>query len=388
MKQFTITTTLMGYVTEVRAQDSAFMMKCRSGDELLVYVGKETFVQFVQNLDGIDRDRYPTPAGVTGRPTPSQLVEKYIQLDRLISVQGIYLEDGVNRRIDARIIEIVQSLDGEFLFEQSHWWLTQIARLADTWLGFLFPNKMTYEIDDFKLYQTNLNIIGLRTDDNIQESSTLSRLIYGLASAYLLTGCESYLSAARAGVQYQRETFRSLTDDGKSCFWAAGKRKTQYSYQLYMTSQNGDDRDTVPLYEQIYALAGLAQYYRITLDWEVMDDIHRTIRTFNEFYLDYESKYGKDAFGDYFSHLDYATLDWDSSALGDNQAKKNWNSIGDHIPAYLVNLILSLEPLPVQDGSSEDMQQFLKICKQLLRTSSTIILEQFPDPDPNVSVCE
>jgi hypothetical protein len=384
MRQFTITTTLMGYVTEVRAQDSAFMMKCRSGDELLVYVGKETFVQFVQNLDGIDRDRYPNPVGVAGRPSPSQLVEKYIQLDRLISVQGIYLEDGANRRIDARIIEIVQSLDGEFLFEQSHWWLTQIARLADTWLGFLFPNKMTYEIDDFKLYQTNLNIIGLRTDDNIQESSTLSRLIYGLASAYLLTGCESYLSAARAGVEYQRETFRSLTDDGKRCFWASGKRKTEYSYQLYMTSQNGDDRDTIPLYEQIYALAGLAQYYRITLDWEVMDDIHRTIRTFNEFYLDFESKYGKDAFGDYFSHLDYATLGWDSEALGDNKAKKNWNSIGDHIPAYLVNLILSLEPLPVQDGSSEEMQQFLKICKQLLRTSSTIILEQFPDPDPNV----
>lgn len=67
---------------------------------------------------------------------------------------------------------------------------------------------MTYKIDDFKLYQTNLNIIGLPTDDNIQESSTLARLIYGLSSAYLLTGCESYLSAARAGVQYQSETFR------------------------------------------------------------------------------------------------------------------------------------------------------------------------------------
>jgi len=382
MRQFTISTTLMGNVTEVREQESAFNIKCRSGDELVVNVDIETQFQFVQNLDGINRDRYPTPEGFSWNP--SQLVRKYVQRDRLVAVQGVYLEDGANRRLDARVINILHAPEGKFLFEQTHWWLVQIARLADTWLGYLFPNKMTYEIDDFKLYQTNLNIIGLRTDDNLQESSTLSRLIYGLSSAYLLTGCESYLSAARAGVQYQRETFRCLTSDGKHCFWASGKRKTEYSYQLYMTSQNSDDLNTIPLYEQIYALAGLAQYYRITLDWEVLDDIQRTVRTFNDYYLDLESKYGENAFGDYFSHLDYATLSWDSEALGDNQARKNWNSIGDHIPAYLVNLIIALEPLPLSRGGYEELQHFLNICKKILRTTSTIIIEQFPDPDPNV----
>jgi mannose/cellobiose epimerase-like protein (N-acyl-D-glucosamine 2-epimerase family) len=377
----------MGNVTEVREQESAFNIKCRSGDEIVVNVGMETQFQFVQNLDGINRDRYPTPEGFSHDPSqlnPSQKVRKYIQSDRLVAVQGVYLEDGANRRLDARIINILHEPEGKFLFEKTHWWLIQIARLADTWLGFLFPNKMTYEIDDFKLYQTNLNIIGLRTDDNLQESSTLSRLIYGLSSAYLLTGCESYLSAARAGVQYQRETFRSLASDGKHCFWASGKRKTAYSYQLYMTSQNSDDLNTIPLYEQIYALAGLAQYYRITLDWEVLDDIQRTVRTFNDYYLDMESKYGENAFGDYFTHLDYANLSWDSEALGDNRAKKNWNSIGDHIPAYLVNLMIALEPLPIVNGDRGDLQKFLGICKKILRNTSTIIIEQFPDPDPNV----
>mgnify|MGYP003561999926 FL=1 len=382
MRQFTQSTTLMGYVTEIKEQDSAFSIKCRSGDELLIYVARETRFQSMQNLDGIDRDRYPNPEDFS--QNPSQLIKKYIHSDRLVAVEGVYLEDGANRRLDAISVHLLQTFDGEFLFEQTHWWLTQIARLSDTWLGFLFPNKVTYEIDDFRLYQTNLNIVGLRTDDNIQESSTLSRLIYGLSSAYLLTGSESYLSAARAGVQYQRETFRSLTSDGKHCFWASGKRRTEYSYQLYMTSQNDDDRGTIPLYEQIYALAGLAQYYRITLDWEVLDDILRTIRTFNDFYLDFESKYGKDAFGDYFSHLDYATLSWDSESLGDNHGRKNWNSIGDHIPAYLVNLMIALEPLPITDGNYEEMQKFLEICKKILRTTSTIIIEQFPDPDENV----
>ena len=382
MRQFTQSTTLMGYVTEIKEQDSAFSIKCRSGDELLIHVARETRFQSMQNLDGIDRDRFPNPEDFS--QNPPQLIKKYIHSDRLVAVEGVYLEDGANRRLDAINVHLLQTFDGEFLFEQTHWWLTQIARLSDTWLGFLFPNKVTYEIDDFRLYQTNLNIVGLRTDDNIQESSTLSRLIYGLSSAYLLTGSESYLSAARAGVQYQRETFRSLTSDGKHCFWASGKRRTEYSYQLYMTSQNDDDRGTIPLYEQIYALAGLAQYYRITLDWEVLDDILRTIRTFNDFYLDFESKYGKDAFGDYFSHLDYATLSWDSEALGDNHGRKNWNSIGDHIPAYLVNLMIALEPLPITDGNYEEMQKFLETCKKILRTTSTIIIEQFPDPDENV----
>ena len=382
MRQFTISTTYMGYVTEVQEQNSSFCIRCRSGDEFWVNVGRETQFQFLQNLDGINRDRYPNPEGFSWNP--SQLVRKYIQIGHLIVVQGVYLEDGGERRVDARIVNLLQSFERKFLFEENNWWLTQIARLADTWLGFLFPNKITYEIDDFRLYQTNLNIIGLPTNDNIQESSTLSRLIYGLSSAYLLTGCESYLSAARAGVQYQRETFRSLGSDGKHCFWASGKRRTEYSYQLYMTSQNDDDRGAIPLYEQIYALAGLAQYYRITLDWEVLDDIHRTIRTFNDFYLDLESKYGEDAFGDYFSHLDYATFSWDSPALGDNQARKNWNSIGDHIPAYLVNLMLALEPLPVTDNRYEELQTFLDICKKILHTSSTIIIEQFPDPDSNI----
>lgn len=369
----------MGSVTDTKEEESLFSIKCRSGDEFEVYVGQETQFKFVKNLDGVNRDRVPTPEGFSWNP--SQLVKKYIQPNTLVVIQGVYQEDNGKRRIDARVVNLLQSSDGKFVFEDTQWWLAQIARLADTWLGFLFPNKQSYEIDDYALYQTSLNIIGLPTDDKIQECATLSRLIYGLSSAYLLTGCERYLSAARAGVEYQRETFRSLTADGRHCFWASGKRKTEFSYELYMYSLNDDDKGAVPLYEQIYALAGLAQYYRITLDWEVLDDIKRTVRTFNDFFLDPQSEYGKNAYGDYFSHLDYTTLTWDSPALGNNQSRKNWNSIGDHIPAYLVNLILALEPLPA--SSQEDLRQFLQVCKKIIKTTSSIIVEKFPDRDPD-----
>jgi mannose/cellobiose epimerase-like protein (N-acyl-D-glucosamine 2-epimerase family) len=382
MRRFNLSTTLTGTITDKDTEKAEFRIKCRSGDEFLVSVGSETQFVFLQNLDGVSRDRVSTPEGYSG--TPSDRIDKYIQRDRLVVLQGIYQEDNDKKRFDARVVNLLQDHNGEFLFEKTHWWLTQIARLADTWLDDLFPNKQTYSIDDFALYQTNLNIIGLPEDNNAQECATLSRLIYGLSSAYLLTGCERYLSAASAGVQYQRETFRSLSHEGKHCFWAYGKRKTKYGYELYVRSQNGDDYDTIPLYEQIYALAGLAQYYRITLDWEVLDDIKRTVRTFNDFFLDPESEYGVNAYGDYFSHLDYVTMTWDSEALGDNRAKKNWNSIGDHIPAYLINVILAIEPLPIAEEGFEDIQQFLDTCKKILNTTSRIIVDKFADSDPNI----
>ena len=59
-----------------------------------------------------------------------------------------------------------------------------------------------------------------------------------------------------------------------------------------------------------------------------------TVDLFDRFFLDQEK-------GGYFSHLDPITLDPRSEALGDNRAKKNWNSVGDHAPAYLINLWLA-----------------------------------------------
>ena len=382
MKRFTLSSTLMGTITEVDVDKASFQIKCRSGDDFSITVGKETQFELVKNLDGANYDRYPTPPEFSN--TPSDRVKKYIQPNQMIVTRGVYQRDGDQEYFNARTIYLLQSQDGKFLFESKDWWLKQIARLADTWLGYIFKDKQTYEVDDFKLYQTNLNITGSPTIDDVQECATLSRLIYGLSSAYLLTGSERFLSAARAGVQYQREMFRCLSSDGKRCFWAFGKKKTDFGYQIMNRSLNEDDKDTIPLYEQIYALAGLAQYYRITLDWEVLEDIGRTIRAFNEFFLDRESEYGEKAYGDYFSHLDYVTMSWDSEALGHNQARKNWNSIGDHIPAYLVNLILALEPLPIHAHTYEDLHTFIDICKKILRITSSIILQKFPDPDPNV----
>ncbi len=207
----------------------------------------------------------------------------------------------------------------------------------------------------------------------MQEIETLGRLIYGFATSYLLSGNERYLAAARAGVSFQRQFFRTLSHDGKYVLWASWKN----GGAMGMGSLNGDDYGFVACYEQIYALAGITQYYRITLDPEALLDIRRTVAAFDQYFLD------KSEYGGYFSHLDPATMSPDAQVLGDDRGKKNWNSTGDHIPAYLVNLLLALKPLPKR-SETEDIRAFVERCEAMLRECATLILDKFPDPDPSV----
>ena len=377
MKYLTQSTTLTGMVTSVNPADTSFTLRCRSGDSFLIYVNSQTMFGVLTNLDELNRDRVPAPPNFNPGAGPSEMVRKYLHEDALVVVQGIYMEHEEERRVDARYVTLMHSNPGEYQFEETHWWLNQITRLGEEWLDDLFGDRRTYEMDDFAaLYQTKLNILGMPVGDNdIQECATLSRLIYGLSSAYLLTGQERFRLAAKAGIKYQRATFRTLSHDGDRCFWSFGKRrKRDFGTKIIVASENPDDRDTIPLYEQIYALAGLAQYYRITQDWEVLEDIERTINSFQTYYLD-SPENGFGGLGGYFSHIDYATLRPDVEALGDNRLRKNWNSIGDHIPAYLVNLILALDPPP------HEMEQLLRTCRKILHTTARLILEKFPDPD-------
>src|SRR5271166_703624 len=288
MKKLSQVLTVMGSVTAVDGGRNAFSVSCQSGDVFTAYVTRQTSFQVLQNLDGLPTDRVANPPGFdASSPSPEMLLKKYIIEGELIIVQGVWQIAGDATRFDARTVTLLASVKDRYLFEETHWWLTQTARLADQWLDSFFGEKRTYEIDDWAaLYQTNLNILGLPSDDDTQECAVLSRLIYGLSAAYLIVGDDRYRQAAAAAVKFQRESFRSMSSDYRYCFWAFGRRRTRYGTELLVPSQSGDDAGSIPLYEQIYALAGLANYYRISLDWEVLEDIRRTVATFNAFFLD------------------------------------------------------------------------------------------------------
>lgn len=375
--------TVAGTVTSVDAGALKFSIRARSDDLFDVNVGVTTYYQVVSNLDGLNRDRALPPENMNRDDNPVAFdLLKYVKEGCLTFVEGVRSENGADERFEARTVYLMHSMPGKYLFEETHWWLVQISQMADRWLDNLFDVRRNYEISDFAaLYRTNLNITGAPTNDTIQECATLSRLIYGLSSAYLLTGAERYYLAAKAGVDYQREAFRSLSHDGQYCFWAFGRRRTVDGEKLVIPSENPDDYGTIPLYEQIYALAGLAQYYRITLDWEVLEDIRRTLNSFQGYYHDVKGLREPEFPGEggYFSHIDYATMRPDTPALGHNMSRKNWNSIGDHIPAYLINLILALDPVP-KSPVERKLDEFLDLCRSILDETSTLIIEKFPDP--------
>ncbi len=356
--------TLMGTVIEIGMTPDRmgqFVILCRNGEKITVIAEAETQALTLQNLDGAQRDRVPDPPDFHSGD-PVQFIRKYIRMGRLLVVEGVYQTDLDSSRFLARTVHLLHDNHGRYLFEGTHWWLTQIQELADVWLGYLFGRSREY---DFSQYRTNIGISGVPHPSDIQECATLSRLIYGLSSAYMLTGNDRYLDAARAGVTYQEEHFKSPTEDGRGLLWVSALQ----NQKRIMTSCNSDDHATVPLYEQIYALAGLAQYYRVTLDPNVLDDIRRTIHSFQTLFRDEKA-------GGYFSHLDFATMKCTSPALGDNSARKNWNSIGDHLPAYLINLILALDPRP--KGLEDDQtKQFVETLWKILKETSDLIITRF-----------
>ena len=162
----------MGRVVSIDPANRGFQIQARSGDLFPAYVNLETQYTPISNLDELNLDRFTSKEKVpgvppAGPPDPADQIQKYIKKDSLIVVEGIYQEDGPNRRIEARVVRLL-TMSGkpdDYLFETTHWWLSQIDRFANQWLESLFGTRMTYDTDVFSLsYRTNLSIEGKPTD--------------------------------------------------------------------------------------------------------------------------------------------------------------------------------------------------------------------------------
>ncbi len=315
---FTISDTIAGYVTNYDRALDTYTVRTSDEREYTIRLKENTYAMLVRNLG----DPYQDATG--------QLRDMLVP-GRFLFTYGIFYPENGDNIFEAQFVEFVGRRNTEFVFEKSDWWVRQIEQLGDFYLHAQFGDQPV-NYDD---YRTNITLTGEKALDRYrQETDTISRLVYGFASAYLLTGDDRYLEGAEKGAEYLREHMRFYDLDENIVYWyhgidVEGRRETKV-----FASEFGDDFDAIPAYEQIYALAGPIQTYRITGDPRILRDAEMTVDLFDRYFLDAEK-------GGYFSHLDPITLDARSEALGANRAKKNWNSVGDHAPAYLINLWLA-----------------------------------------------
>ncbi len=317
---FTFSDTIGGYVTYFNRSEKAFGIKTSDGREYKAYLSPTTWGRIAQNLE---EGYIDTTQRFNELLTPGQHVFAY----------GVFYPKGDGYKFEVKSMVFPGDAPDKYRHEEQDWWVKQVRSLADSYLKWQF--NYPKEPIDYREYRTTLDLAGTKQrDDFLQETDTISRLVYGFASAFLMTGEDRFLEGAEKGTEYLRDHMRFYDTDEDLIYWYHGIKVTGNREQKLLVSEFSDDYDCIPAYEQIYALAGPIQTYRASGDPRILKDAEMTIDLFNKFYLDKK-------LGGYFSHIDPITLDPRAESLGRNRARKNWNSVGDHAPAYLINLYLA-----------------------------------------------
>lgn len=314
---FTFSDTIAGYARNFDWETNIFIIETSDGRKFNVKITETTYAEIIRNLGEAYID-------CTGQ------IKDMLKEGKYLYVHGIFYPEQEELKFEAKHIVFMGREPGEYQFEKQDWWIKQVRQLGDFYLKAEFGNRKP----DFSKYRTTLSLEGEQTGNYRQETDSISRLVYGLASAYLMTGEDKYLEAAEAGTKYLREHMRSVDTSEDIVYWYHGiDIKGDHERKIF-ASEFGDDYDAIPAYEQIYALAGPTQTYRVTGDPSILKDVEMTVNLFDKYFLDKK-------LGGYFSHIDPVTFDPRSDSLTYDRARKNWNSVGDHAPAYLINIFLA-----------------------------------------------
>lgn len=340
---FTFSDLVAGYVEEYDAETGHLVLRTSDGRTAPARLDGDFSAEFLRNLGSPYLDA-------------SSHVQELLRPGRFLYAYGVFYPENDGYVMEVKRLVLLGRGEGEYEFEKAGWWIQQLRELAS------FYRRAQFGADDidYQDYRTNLRLGGdKKSDQYTQETDTISRMIYGMASAYMLTGNEEFLEVAEKGTEYLREHMRFVDRDEDIVYWYHGIDVRDGVEHKLFTSEFGDDYHAIPMYEQIYALAGPTQLYRITGDPRINADTEATMRLFERHYRDNEQ-------GGYFSHIDPITLSAEHESLGPNQARKNWNSVGDHAPAYLINLWLA---------TGEERYA------TMLEDTFDTIAEHFPDPE-------
>ncbi len=325
--QFEFTDLITGYVSDFKEAEKTFVLTTSDDRKFHVVLTDTTFARLLRNLDEPYQD-------ATGN-----LYTMLSQEGRMVFAFGIFYPQDGDYVFEAKQIDFPEKEPGKYRFEESAWWANQAKSICNFFVRAQFGDGPI----DYEKYRTSVNLAGKSEIKSFrQETDTISRMIYGMASAFMLTGEDVFLETAEKGVEYLKKHMRFYDIDENVVYWYHGIDVDGDKEKKIFTSEFGDDYDAIPMYEQIYALAGPIQTYRVNGDPSVLRDAELTIQLFERFFKDTKGE-------GYYSHIDPVLLSPHSSSLGPNASRKNWNSVGDHAPAYLINLYLATEEQKYKD---------------------------------------
>lgn len=296
---FSFSDTIAGYVVDYSKDIDTFRIRTSDDREFSIKFGSNTYAWIANNLN--------EPRQWCGDQMRSMLVP-----GRFLFVYGTFYHEGGGFNFVAQYLVFPGGRPDEYVFEKRDWWVRQIRALGDFYLHAQFgEDEINYDN-----YRTTIKVTGEKDKDHYrQETDTISRLVYGFATAYMLTGDDRFLEGAEKGTEYLREHMRFVDLDENIVYWyhgidVDGRRETKI-----FASEFGDDYDAIPAYEQIYALAGPTQTYRITGDPRILQDAAMTADLFDRFFQDKK-------LGGYFSHIDPITLAPVASRLARTVARR------------------------------------------------------------------
>lgn len=266
---FTFSDTIAGYVVSADNAARSFVMKTPDDREFTVQIADAGYGELIRNLGEPFQD--------LGGP-----LEDFLKPGMYLFAYGSFYPEGGDYRFEAQRMIFCGRYPGDYRFEAQDWWINQIKELAEFYRNAQFPDGNV----DFRNYRTHLTLEGQQIHSTRQETDTISRMVYGFASAYLLTGDDRWIEVAEKGTDYLRDHLRAVDEKNDIVYWYHASDIEGQRERKILASQFGDDYDAIPAYEQIYALAGPIQTYRVTGDPRILSDARKTINLFDKYFLD------------------------------------------------------------------------------------------------------
>ena len=271
---FTFSDLISGYVTSYDSAARLIELTTSDGRSYKAKLTGNTYAKQTQNLGEGWQDR-------------GGQLDQLLVPGQMVFLYGTFFPEA-ETSFEVNFIVFAGENREDFRYAEKGWWIQQIDSIAASYIKWQF--NAPDEPIDYHKYRTLISLTGgKKQDDYLQETDTISRMVYGMACAYMLTGKDEYLEAAEKGTDYLRDKMRFVDTDTGMIYWYHGQKVSAGGQeQKLLVSEFGDDFDCIPAYEQIYALAGPIQTYRLSGDPRILQDAEKTVDLFDTYFRDQE----------------------------------------------------------------------------------------------------